>query len=304
MSFNNKAFDPISPTVTLNVTDTSGVATLSAPNAADLMIIQNVGANTAYIRRFTLSGGTAATTDFPLQSGAAVTWGQHTSLYLAAICDSTKTTTLKITSGSGNPNLMLSAEVSLGSLTVTADATATAAAPSYTEGTANPLSQDLTGNLRTASRTDTTIAPATATATKSTLLGVQYNSTQATFTNGQQGSAQASARGAQFVAVGAEGFAVTTAIPSGTYTDKTITSMSGSSQTLIASNAARKSIVIQNTGNANIGVSLSGGTAVIGGAATITLTPGTSYTTGGDFVPTNAITVIGTAGQAVAAFEG
>lgn len=35
-----------------------------------------------------------------------------------------------------------------GTVTATAGATATAAAPSYTEGTSNPLSQTLTGNLR------------------------------------------------------------------------------------------------------------------------------------------------------------
>lgn len=55
----------------------------------------------------------------------------------------------------------------------------------------------------------TPIAPATATATKGVLLGTQYNSAQATFTDGQQGSVQATARGALMVAVGADGFAVT-----------------------------------------------------------------------------------------------
>lgn len=55
----------------------------------------------------------------------------------------------------------------------------------------------------------TPVTPAVATATKGVLLGTQYNSTQATFTDGQQGSVQATARGALMVAVGADGFAVT-----------------------------------------------------------------------------------------------
>jgi hypothetical protein len=55
----------------------------------------------------------------------------------------------------------------------------------------------------------TPIAPNTATATKGILIAGQYNSTQATFTNSQQGALQLSARGAQYVAVGADGFAVT-----------------------------------------------------------------------------------------------
>lgn len=53
------------------------------------------------------------------------------------------------------------------------------------------------------------IAAATATATKSTLIGGQYDSTQKTLTNGQQGAISVSARGAVFVAPGAEGFQVT-----------------------------------------------------------------------------------------------
>jgi hypothetical protein len=72
----------------------------------------------------------------------------------------------------------------------------------------------------------TPVSPNTATATKADLLGMQYNSTQATFTNGQQGSVQGSSRGALFVAVGADGFAVTNA---GTFaTQSAITAASGS----------------------------------------------------------------------------
>lgn len=54
----------------------------------------------------------------------------------------------------------------------------------------------------------TPVAPAAATATKGTLLGIQYDSTQKTLTDGQQAAASASARGALFVATGADAFTV------------------------------------------------------------------------------------------------
>ncbi len=82
-----------------------------------------------------------------------------------------------------------------------------------------------------------------------------------------------------------------------TPTDRTITSMSGSSQQLMAANASRKSLNIMNTGTSNIGVNPTGGTAVIGGAGTLTIVPQGAYT---PRVPTlSAINVIGTAAQPV-----
>lgn len=57
----------------------------------------------------------------------------------------------------------------------------------------------------------TPIAAAAATATKSLAIGGQFDTTQKTLTNGQQASLAMSARGAAFVAVGADGFAVTNA---------------------------------------------------------------------------------------------
>lgn len=162
----------------------------------------------------------------------------------------------------------------------------------------------------------TPVAAATATATKGTLLGIQYDSTQKTLTDGQQAAGSASARGALFVAVGADGFAVTNGgtfatqsavtAASGSFasgsqnigitpTDRTLTSATGASQTLMASNATRKGLVVQNTGNANCGVNPTGGTAAIGGAATLTLVPQGSYQ---PRIPTlSAVTVICTAGQ-------
>ena len=82
-----------------------------------------------------------------------------------------------------------------------------------------------------------------------------------------------------------------------TPTDRTITSATGSSQTMMAANASRHSLTIQNTGNANVGVNPTGGTASIGGAGTITLAPLGSYTPA---IPTlSAVTVIGTSGQPI-----
>lgn len=88
-----------------------------------------------------------------------------------------------------------------------------------------------------------------------------------------------------------------------TYTDKTITSASGSSQTLAAANTSRKSLLIKNGGSAT-GVSLTGATAAIGGAATITLQPYESLFLSGADCPTGAITVISTASAYISAYEG
>jgi len=80
-----------------------------------------------------------------------------------------------------------------------------------------------------------------------------------------------------------------------TPTDRTITSATGSSQQVMAANASRHSLIIQNTGNANCGINPTGGTAVIGGAGTLTLLPAGSYQ---PRVPTlSAVTAICTAGQ-------
>lgn len=86
-----------------------------------------------------------------------------------------------------------------------------------------------------------------------------------------------------------------------TPTDRTVTSATGASQTLMAANAARHSLNVVNTGNANCGVNPTGGTAAIGGAGTLTLAPLGAYT---PRIPTlSAVTVICTAGQPVYADE-
>ncbi len=86
-----------------------------------------------------------------------------------------------------------------------------------------------------------------------------------------------------------------------TPTDRTITSASGASQQIMAANASRHSLLIVNTGNANCGVNTTGGTAALGSAGTLTLTPAGSFS---PRIPTlSAVTVICTAGQPVYANE-
>lgn len=86
--------------------------------------------------------------------------------------------------------------------------------------------------------------------------------------------------------------------------DRSIAALSGVSQALLAANRGRRYLLIQNTGSANIGVNLVGGAAVIGGLGTITLAAGGSFECDAEDVVTNAMTVIGTAAQPVACFEG
>ena len=87
------------------------------------------------------------------------------------------------------------------------------------------------------------------------------------------------------------------------YTNRSIANLSGSSQTLMAANAAREILIIQNVAANNIGVNLAGGTAAIGTAGTITLPAGASLTLDNS-PPVGAITIIGTANDDVTAFEG
>lgn len=82
-----------------------------------------------------------------------------------------------------------------------------------------------------------------------------------------------------------------------TPTDRTIVSATGSSQQMMAANGARHSVNIVNTGNANCGVNPTGGTAVIGGAGTLTLSPLGAYTP--RVPPLGAITIICAAAQPI-----
>jgi hypothetical protein len=85
--------------------------------------------------------------------------------------------------------------------------------------------------------------------------------------------------------------------------DNSIASLTGSSQQALALNGGRQFLAIENTGNANVGVNITGGTAAIGGSGTITIAAGGSIILD-RWVPQNAINVIGTAGQPLAVVEG
>ncbi|MDE2098062.1 MAG: hypothetical protein KGL39_12485 [Patescibacteria group bacterium] len=258
MSFSAKAFDPYG-TVSLSVTDASGNVGFAV--ATDTALIQNTGANTAYFKRHLLSNGTAATTDTPLQAGAAICVRQDTFAYLAAICDTGKTTTLKITSGSGNPELSLSAEVAISGLVVTAisEAQANAAAQSWTEGTNNPLSQNLTGDLRTISKQSGTWTVATnadaaiaagAAPPKALVAGGVYNSSAPAPTTGQTLALQTDASGRLLHRNS----------PAATGTQTSVAS-SGSDGTILAANAARIGATIYNDSTQILYLLLASGTS-------------------------------------------
>lgn len=129
-----------------------------------------------------------------------------------------------------------------------------------------------------------------------TTIGGIYNATAPTLVDGQTYYLRLDSRGRILMTSTVVGGEIT-------YTDKTITSATGSSQTLAASNSSRKSIFIKN-GASQTGVNINGGTAAIGGAATLTLQPFESLILTGADCPVGAITVISTAGAYISAYEG
>jgi len=129
--------------------------------------------------------------------------------------------------------------------------------------------------------------------------GCAYNSSPPSVTSGQASWLQCDVKGNLLTTPSAT-VAPLAAIGI-TPTDRTITSATGASQTLMAANASRHSLTVANTGNANCGVNPTGGTAAIGGAGTLTLAPNGSYQ---PRIPTlSAVTVICTAGQPLYAEE-
>lgn len=90
-----------------------------------------------------------------------------------------------------------------------------------------------------------------------------------------------------------------------TLRDCGISSLSGSSQSLAVANPNRKYLGIFNSGNANVYVNVAGGTAASSGVSSIPISSGNSLIMlGGSGIPRNLITVIGTAAQPLACFEG
>lgn len=117
--------------------------------------------------------------------------------------------------------------VSLTSTTITGSVAVTAASGAFASGSHAAGSyvsgSYVSGALASGAVVDITnlsapIAAATATATKSIVIGGQFDTTQKTLTNGQQAAVSLSARGAVFVATGADTFNVTVnaALPAGT----------------------------------------------------------------------------------------
>lgn len=125
----------------------------------------------------------------------------------------------------------------------------------------------------------------------------EYNTALPTVATGYKVNLQSDANGKLLVAT--TGVALGGAV---TWSDKTITSLSGSSQTLIAANAARKGLIIKN-GAVAAAINILGGTAAIGGAGCMTLQPYEALVFTGPETPLAAITVIGTSTNYVSAFE-
>jgi hypothetical protein len=88
----------------------------------------------------------------------------------------------------------------------------------------------------------------------------------------------------------------------GAYTDRSL-ALTGVSQNLMPANAARRFLLISNIAGNNIGVNLTGGTAAIGSAGTMTITPG-NFLRIDNFPPNGIVTIIGTAADIVTAYEG
>jgi hypothetical protein len=87
------------------------------------------------------------------------------------------------------------------------------------------------------------------------------------------------------------------------YTDQSIAALSGATETLMAANANRKILIIVNPSLATIWVNLVGDPAVASGAGSIPILPNGSLIIDNS-APTSEITVIGTVGDVVTAYEG
>lgn len=84
--------------------------------------------------------------------------------------------------------------------------------------------------------------------------------------------------------------------------DRSNASLSGSSQTLLPEEAARRLLIIHNPNATNsIAVNMTGGTAALNTAGSITI-PAGKMVQFDEWVPTNAITVIGTSGEDVTCY--
>lgn len=86
--------------------------------------------------------------------------------------------------------------------------------------------------------------------------------------------------------------------------DCSVSSLTGSSQSLVASNPQRKYLLVFNSGANTAYVNLAGGTAAVSGASSVSLPSGASVVVTGAAVSRSAATVIGTASQPITCYEG
>jgi len=86
--------------------------------------------------------------------------------------------------------------------------------------------------------------------------------------------------------------------------DCSISSLTGSSQQIIAANPQRKYLMIFNSGANPAYVNLAGGTAATSGASSVALSVGASIVVSGPTISTSKVTAIGTAAQPLTCYEG
>lgn len=133
------------PTGSASLAVSSASSRVALPAGANVLLVNNGTTDLAF--KLGNSSVTAATTDFSLPAGRAIVVAAGANTHVAAITSSA-TTTLQVTTGSGSP--VISGGGGAGGSGGGTTVTATAAAPSYTEGSSlNPLSVNLTGDLRT-----------------------------------------------------------------------------------------------------------------------------------------------------------
>lgn len=87
------------------------------------------------------------------------------------------------------------------------------------------------------------------------------------------------------------------------YTDRSIASLAGSSETLMAANTARRILIVYNIGATAIAVNLTGGAASLTAGGSVVIAAGGSLILD-SAAPTALIKIIGTASAAVTAYEG
>lgn len=88
-----------------------------------------------------------------------------------------------------------------------------------------------------------------------------------------------------------------------TYVDRSKTSLSGSSETLMAANPYRRILVIHNIASNPVAVNLTGGAASLTAGGSIKLAAGGTLIID-RHCPQSAITIIGTSTDDVTAYEG